>query len=266
LPFAAAILLVAAAYAFVTTAPSSSTSSWLYDVYRAHNGYSLASHLFMTGKDMSLIPVMWTLIHEMRVSVIFPLIFLAIRKIGTVQTIGACLVISIASSFGMTDSISGSWAATLHFLWMFALGSAIAFERDRLRGLIESCPRPVVATLVVIASGLLAVPFNRVWGDFLIGSGAGLLVILCLPKSAGTDVLVSPIPLWLGRVSYSLYLIHLPLLVITVASGYGGPLVFVLLVTLLIAELMYRTVESPSHQLGMFLSRSVLRQQVVQRN
>jgi hypothetical protein len=125
LPFAGVILIVAAAYQLIPTAPSGAVSHWLNGLLVRRGGYSLTAHLLMRGRqtDMRLDPVMWSLVHELRVSIVLPAIFLAIRWIGAAETVAASVLISLTASVGMADSVSGDWQATAHFLWMFAAGS-----------------------------------------------------------------------------------------------------------------------------------------------
>jgi peptidoglycan/LPS O-acetylase OafA/YrhL len=257
LPFAIVIGCVALAWMIVPTGPAPAASEWLNGLRPRPGAYSLLQHLLMTGSDMSLNPAMWTLVHEVRMAAVMPLIFLMIRKLGPVHTVALCLVISLLFSFGMTDSISGSWQATLHFIWMFAIGSALAFGRGSLiarhRGPLAT------ASLWALAIALLVVPFNRVWADFLIGWGAVLVIVLCLSHNRAASLLSLPLPLWLGRVSYSLYLIHLPILIIAVTGGLAlGALPALLVLTLAMAEACFRAIEAPSHALGVMLSRTML--------
>ena len=260
LPFATVILLVAVAYAVIPTTQSPPASHWLNGLLPPPN-YSLVSHLLMTGQpdDMTLDPVMWTLVHEIRISAFLPLLFLSIRRFGSAQTVTICLAISLSVSFTMTDSVSGSWQATLHFLWMFAAGSALSFNRNSL--VERTWNYRLTACLWILSIGLLIVPFNRVWADFFIGSGAILLIVLCLPKSAVVDALTSLPLLWLGRISYSLYLIHLPILIIAVTGGCidiaPSSLALLFIITLILAEVIYRTIESPAHKIGIFLSKII---------
>jgi peptidoglycan/LPS O-acetylase OafA/YrhL len=255
LPFATIIILVAAAYAFVQPEPSPSAGEWVNTHLPSLDKISLTGHLLMTGGDMSLNPVMWTLVHEMRMSIILPLIFLLIRRFGGVWTVSGCLVVSILCSFGMTDSISGSWQATAHFMWMFSAGCALSFYREKLCALAATRGHRVTALLWVLALGLLAWPFDRVWSDFLFGVGASLVIVLCLPSGRVSGLLKSPVPIWLGRVSYSLYLIHLPILVLAL-SGNSLPLSVIFVMTLIGADLAFVLIERPAHKLGIFLGRS----------
>lgn len=256
-PFLTVILLLALIYDIVPTSPSPTASGWLNGLLPRNGAYSLSAHLMMTGKDTILDPVMWTLIHEVRVSAVFPLIFFLIRRIGAVPLLGACLIVSIASSFGMQDSISGSWQATGHFLWMFVAGSAVSFHRNDIANLMRRFGSRTVVFLWMAAIMLLVVPFNRVWSDFLIGSGAILVILLSLSDSWLTLALNSPVPTWLGRVSYSLYLIHLPILILFLCSGMTKTAA--VLSTFVLAEISYRYIEYPTHYLGVMISKALER-------
>ena len=250
-PFAVCILLAAVGYAVVPMRPSADTSAWINGFISSMSEYSLAGHLLMTGReqDMILNHNMWTLVHEMRVSLIMPLLFLALRRLGTLTTVLGCVLISMIASWGLPDSISGSWQATAHFLWMFAAGAGLSLHRGAVTTLLAGLRGQSMAALWVCAVVLLILPFDHVWTDFAIGSGALLVLALCLPEGSVARGLNAVVPLWLGRVSYSLYLIHLPVLIVTVGGGLMSPLVSFPL-TLVLAELTYRGVEAPARWLG----------------
>jgi peptidoglycan/LPS O-acetylase OafA/YrhL len=262
IPFAVVLMVVATAYTIIPTDHSSTASRWMNETWAAVKQAYLLPHLLMTGnlQDMALDPVMWTLVHEMRIALILPLLFFLIRKRGALQTVGACLIISVLFSLRMS-SIGGSWLSTFHFLWMFAAGSALAFYRAPLAQ-YSNHGALTRGFFWLLALALLIIPFDRVWADFLIGTGACLTIFLCLPKCEITRLLVSPIPLWLGRVSYSLYLIHLPILIIAMTANLGisnlaSAFLLTFVATLISAEVTFRTVESPSHRLGIWLSRQI---------
>ena len=260
LPFAAVTLIIAAAYAVIPTAPSPYVSDWLNSLPKSWGEYSLAGHLLMTGRsqDMVLNVVMWTLVHEIRMSMILPALFFFIRRFGAAQTVIACLAVSAVASVDMTSSIIGSWQATLHFAWMFAAGSALAYHRDNLAGAIIRCDFKTITALWLVTLTALIVPFDRAWADFVIGGGACLLIVLCLPDCAVSRALTMSVPLWFGRVSYSLYLIHLPILVLATTGGFvAGASFKTFVLTLVVAELAYRTLEAPAHRLGVTLSQSI---------
>ena len=254
IPFLVVICIVYLSLIYIQPKANLSLSRWLNGQIPSLNKISLIDHLLMTGKDMKLNPVMWTLVHEIRVSVILPLVFLSIRYFGTLRTVISSVIISFISSFGLDDSISGTWQATMHYLWMFASGSAMSFNRDYLSEVIKKASSNHMVLLWILTLGLLITPFDRVWSDFMMGTGSCLLIILCLPKSKVTHFLTSPIPVWLGRISYSLYLIHLPILIMAITTS-DLTLLEIFIITLIAAELAFRSIEAPSHQLGILLNR-----------
>jgi len=72
--------------------------------------------------------------------------------------------------------------------------------------------------------------------------------------------LMNPALLWLGSISYSLYLFHLPIIE-TLAHANLPPLVFIALaitMPLVVAAAVYRFVEQPMHAHGKELARKVL--------
>ena len=101
----------------------------------------------------------------------------------------------------------------------------------------------------------LGLPKFGISSDLAIGGGACALVIaaLCGPKTR--KVLTRPAVSFLGRVSYSLYLLHGTVLFSFVYLGYGRAPWFMIgcgyiIVSIACAYLSYRLVEEPSIRLG----------------
>ena len=91
-----------------------------------------------------------------------------------------------------------------------------------------------------------------------------LLIVLAQQPGAFQRLLRRAPLLWLGRVSYSLYLVHVPLLVASVVLLHGAvPLWASLLlgaaVSLPAAEAMHRLVEAPSRDLARWAERRLSR-------
>ena len=104
------------------------------------------------------------------------------------------------------------------------------------------------------ALALFAVPSDAALG-MPAGLGALLLVALSLSDRRAAAVLAGRLPLWLGRISYSLYLVHLPILLATVHLLRGRlpllvELALAVTVSLAAAEILHRAVERPSMWLG----------------
>lgn len=251
-PFAVTVLVIAACHYFLPMPRNPSASHWFNDLIPSIGNVSLADHLLMTGRDISLNPVMWTLIHELRISFLLPLIFLAIRRYGAVRTALGAVMFSALCTSGIVDSVSASWRATGHFLWMFCAGAALSFEREAVRRFVASLSPVQAAFGWGCALVLLVAPFDRTWTDYLVGAGAALLIAMSLRESMVVAALSTRFPRWLGRISYSLYLIHWPILFFAVSND-AMPWWAALMLTLALAEFTFRTIEYPSHRLGIFL-------------
>jgi peptidoglycan/LPS O-acetylase OafA/YrhL len=91
--------------------------------------------------------------------------------------------------------------------------------------------------------------------DYMHGFGAALLICVALGKAALSEGLKHPVLVWLGRISYSLYLVHLPI-IYALNQTIGGSWSFVELsavaglLSLLAAEVMFRIIELPGIRLG----------------
>jgi peptidoglycan/LPS O-acetylase OafA/YrhL len=108
-------------------------------------------------------------------------------------------------------------------------------------------------------------PSNKLIQIILVAPAAVMCVALAAADPLVSRLLRRPTPQWLGRVSYSLYLTHLPILLCLMAV-FSGPsaaayasLIGIPL-SLLFAELFFRWVESPfmalSRRVGLRLARA----------
>ena len=146
------------------------------------------------------------------------------------------------------------------YLPMFALGVLLAVERQRVLAFFEQAPRlsgfiiAVAGVALVTASwsitAILGVNRLHLVGLEVVGSTMIVALFLAWPpaQSLGTT---SPLR-WLGVRSFSLYLIHEPIVVsVALLLGRRQPaflLAVVLPVALLLADLFYRFAEGPSHR------------------
>ena len=228
-------------------------------------GY-VVRNLMMTGirEDMTLDLVMWSLVHELRISLVFPLLFVLTRR-WPAATLVATLLIAVACTAALAgtdaDGVLTSLADTARFVPLFVAGILIASRVDAVRRAVSRLPGALAAVLWVASVALMLAPGQSMsdYYNFVWGSGAVLLLWLTV-GSARADRILSASPLvWLGRVSYSLYLIHVPLLVAAVHLADGIlplwlTIALVIPLTLLAAELMYRAAEEPSIRLGRWLT------------
>jgi peptidoglycan/LPS O-acetylase OafA/YrhL len=159
--------------------------------------------------------VFWTLVLEMRISLIFP--FLA-GLIVRVRTLTALL---IAAACPLVYQVSiRAWpasepmVATIAFIAAFICGILIAQNLQAIRGWYESLAR---LAKVGLGAGVLVfytcshlVP-SRV-GQVPMLMGAAGLIVIALNSNLARRLLGLAVPRFLGRISYSLYLVHVPVL------------------------------------------------------
>jgi peptidoglycan/LPS O-acetylase OafA/YrhL len=273
-----AILVSAAGYALLDPGTLRPFSSWFGSLWR--DGFrpeTVLGRLLMPGSGRDdLDPVVWSLVHELRISLILPVLLWVGRRNWMALLVGSLAVQWLVVPFGVDAatgaacrgwlscrpywgaSFGGSLLVSAYFVVFFVVGIGIAVHRERLRAWLVAWPGWIAPVLLVASLCLLSGwPAD---GDLAFGAGAGLLIVLVL-EARGFALVLSAAPLrGLGRISYSLYLIHLPVFLILVYSLTSVPaglrVAMLVPVSLLIAWLFHRAVEAPAQALGRFLTAS----------
>jgi len=262
LPAWASLALAVALIALIPRTPSPLQSSWA-DMYVVDPALWRAARdgLLLLGASTVNTPL-WTLRWEVWFSLLLPayvLVALRWRRFWHLK-------LALAAALTVVGSVLElQW---LIYLPIFAIGAILGVERDRLRELAASWPR--VAWLPVTAAGLFLAnaewisPAKPVKGvETLMTIGATLIVLvflLCRPaKKLGDAAVVQ----WLGRISFSLYLVHLPitLAAVTLLRPVSLPLALAVAAAASFgaAELFYRFVERPAQRLSVAAGRAVER-------
>jgi len=268
LPFAVVILLAAGLKALVQPAPIPELGSWL--ARRAWNLETtpelLLGHLAMLGRwrDSTLDPAIWSLVIELRVSLLFPLLYhLVVRRLRSPAIAAAgSLVVTLALGLSPllplepynNNSLTEVPLLVVYFASFFMLGILLAERRETLIGWVRRRGAGGRGLLLAGALGLLAVQL-----DVAYALAAALLLLLAAGSPLAERWLKRPALQWLGRVSYSLYLTHLPVLLTVLHLGHGRlPLPVILaaalVAALIVAELAHRAIEAPAIRLGRHLT------------
>ena len=216
------------------------------------SGAAILSHLLMLGDYNTFDNAVWSLDHEMRISLVFPLLVWPIWRFGgwsaAVLAVGLYGGAGVITHFLGWRGVSGEVAATVRYAAFFVLGAGLACYADKLSALRV----PFLAPVTLVA-GLLLLWVTR--EPAVMAAGSALLILAILLPSGIRGALSRPWPVALGRISYSLYLIHLLVILSSVHLLYeilplpviaGGAFV----VSLLAAWLFHRWVEAPSNRLG----------------
>jgi peptidoglycan/LPS O-acetylase OafA/YrhL len=250
-PVWGALLLAAALYLLVPAATVGG-SAWVRGLQGPPPARAvLVGDVPLLGVVTTLDPPLWSLHYEMLFLLLLPALgacLPAVRRLAGLLAAGCLLVIW----FGRTAQLG-----TLTYLPMLALGVALAAREARLPA------RPGgVRTLLPAAAGLLLLsagwgwwpaPVGTLWWDgarvAAQAAGAGCLVVAACSLPADRRWLQ-----WLGRRSYSLYLVHVPLLLAAQRLAPTGnaavSLLTVLPLSLLVAEGFHRAVEAPATALA----------------
>ncbi|MET3919947.1 acyltransferase [Arthrobacter sp. UYEF20] len=203
---------------------------------------------------------LWSLKWEVAFSLLLPayvIIALRWRRFWHVK-IGLALLLAVVGALQHLEWLS--------YLPIFAIGAILGTERERIRELTQSWPRFV--WFFVAAAGLFLAnaewisPEQPIPGvEAVVTVGATLIVLLFVSCRSAKKLGDTAIAQWLGRVSFSLYLVHLPIILagVTLLRSVSLPLALAVSVaaSFVVAELFYRYVEQPAQRLSIAAGRAV---------
>lgn len=204
----------------------------------------------------TLNPVLWTLVVELRIAFVYPAVIWAIRRTRTLPA---------ASVLWMATLAFGALVPVLWALPLFALGGLLARFRERIVPSIDRISGLRLALLVAAAAMLYDIRFST--GLYLDGgrvhviSAIGGAFFISVALSRHGVFLTNALVQFLGRVSYSFFLLHLPVLIaltsvlvpVTRSPWLSG--LIALAASLALSQIVHRLVEVPGQALGRQLAR-----------
>ena len=227
-------------------------------------------HLLLVGtpQNDAYDGVIWSLVHEMRISLILPLIALGIASgYGRRMILYGLPVAAVGFHFGGEPGAVNIFG-TLYYGYLFIWGAFIAFHRLAIGAWIsrQSSWRQLALAATGIALYLShsaaaerLLPWHVYYNlaPWTAATGAAIFLLLAVGAAGAKRLLQLPPIQFLGRISYSLYLIHGVILYTLVARWVPGSvslLVPTLLVTpplsVIVAWLLYEIVERKGIDLG----------------
>ena len=266
-PYIAAVLLAwLASQFYVSTPDGEGLTLWIrHSLDLDISARQVLSSTLFPGEAYGLVPQGWTLRVEMIFSVLMPfLLFFARRFHWSLLVVAALLVFRLPEALG-----------DLRYAIDFGLGIALFLERERLGRVMALIPRRATPLVVLVGVWFFASPMLLGWhepipgGNVLIGGfdpasivlmgiGSAILVI-CAVYVPWMSLALSSRPIaFLGKISFSLYLLH-RIFIALFAPHLAAPMTLfdalllgalVLIVSIPTAALSYRFVERPSIRVG----------------
>jgi len=251
--------------------PISGASSW-FDAYWRRTGSltDLASAALMGyGPHLNLNPALWSLICEMRISIVFPVIISLMRRIGlwllpiTVVISAICKLTQQHSTFGPTADL---WITTGAQLWLFVLGAELARRTPLIIEVVRGMPSLV--SMLIMTFGLLMLiarwitPLPLPVSYLLSGFGAATLIAGAVAFQSAAHLLSSTLSQFLAKCSYSLYLFHFPVLAalaytLTPRRPLWLALTFTPPLAIALARISFARIERPFIRYGRSVAESI---------
>lgn len=224
--------------------------------------------LVLTPSLSEFNPAFWSLSHEMRISILFPLVALLAKKRTMAQGLAigfvSCMVSFLISLLPGCGDFS-----TLGYGGLFVMGATIAQNLPAVRGWLATKTGWHSAGMVLVAYALLKVthafpPKYYQWWSMvpLHGLAAVIVLVLALKPGYFHGFLMTRPMQWFGKVSYSLYLLHWTVFYALANCFWERTTHHALLLgagfllTLPLSAAFFRWVERPSIILGRYLTRS----------
>jgi peptidoglycan/LPS O-acetylase OafA/YrhL len=243
-----------------TSGPFSDLIDWSHPVPRDQ----ILAHLGLIFGRLNTLLVdgpVWSLAVEMQLSLLLPMV---IATVHPRQPLAGCVALLIVSGYLALGFGSRS---SLVFLPLFVLGTLLARYRYGLAEFIRRSHRGTQCAVMVLTCLLF---WNRSiqtrWrlpgqADWMSGIAAGFILLYVLAGVYPRRLLSNAVSRFLGRISYSLYLVHLPLLYAAIlelrAHSVSAVIIYpvALAFALIGSTALYCSIESPSMILGQWLVR-----------
>lgn len=229
--------------------------------------YYLESGYFDVVAERKPLLNLWSLAVEEQFYIVWPLLLFAVRRrqLSFVAWISALTVLSLlASELLVWLKPAASFFMPFSRFWELAAGGLTAYGLSRGSWRLSGAGASVLALagLALVVSSCLWMDRNFAFpGVWAIPPVAGAILLIVSAESPINRHLMSSPPLvWIGLISYPLYLLHWPLLTfvrIVTPSPTAIEILGCLALALAMSYLLYRAVETPVRRRGAWLAVAV---------
>ncbi|WP_263416644.1 acyltransferase family protein [Terriglobus albidus] len=267
LPYVATLFIALSVLSLVRE-PVYTGNSWLDGNWNRNVDWGLVlKHLSGVGNFDTHVYVnpFWTLVLEMRVSLFMPLI--AVLALRVRFSVGMTIAVFGNLGFWYLTKISkhGMLPQTLQIGCIFLLGAVLAANFEKIASRWRTLPKGVRGFALSLSLYVYTwFSFRNFWfppATSLIVALASLCFLLEASQSRRIRrILHLGVILRLGEISYSLYLVHMIVLLALVHLFWGKISMLVLVPVILLgsygtAEIFHHVVELPTIMLGRFLEK-----------
>ncbi|WP_339243299.1 acyltransferase [Paenibacillus sp. FSL F4-0243] len=287
IPYILSIALSAGLLFLLNPSNISDLSDWFNGMWSSSiTGKTIISSLLMLDYHVhNLNTVTWSLVHEMRISIIFPILIFFIIKytwrksllIGIFLSLFACIANVLVYRTIQNDAVFllvTSLSSTVYYTNFFIIGAVVAKHRHQIIPKIKRLNSSYKFTILAVSLALYCsewiIPklgYYKYNGniiqttlttfilDLIIMTGIIILFTLVLSSSTFKKILLNRYLLGLGKISYSLYLVHIIVLLSIIHFfkydvPFGILLLIVPIISVFVAILFYKYIEFPSISLA----------------
>jgi peptidoglycan/LPS O-acetylase OafA/YrhL len=276
-PFAAAVVLAAlGSLALHSRVPTG--NPWIDQTWSCRPSIRLVvQHFLMIGHydSAQLNTAFWSLVYEMRISLVYPALYWASRRMGPRMLLPGAFLVGVAAAFYADHS--GHEGLSYNFVCAFFFLAGIYLQRNigHITSWVDAQVGAVKIAMLALCVGCFdgpgAFPAISVHGftyvpmflrESICVAGAVGILVGAVTIGGFRTMLNQPRIRRLGEISYSLYLVHGTVLFVLIRLFYGKPLLAALfpayiLASYWLAEGMHRLVEVPTMQMARVLSEKV---------
>ncbi len=273
-PYLAALLLAVLGNMYFVGDPT--PCNCYRGVWSSHVDWHLVlQHVIFIGnyRTDELNPPIWSLVLEMRISLFFPFLCAIVLRLKAIQALVLAACTSAIAIILINRPMPEPWLETviytMHYATLFVVGIVLARERGRISSEFRRLSKRSRIQIAIFSALLyfygayeLLIRLPRFthddldWcGDWITAIGAAGIIVLSLNSRAFSRILLWPPIHLLGRMSYSVYLLHYIVMMLFLQSLYGKLPSWLILAGAFVAIfpiswLFYRWIEIPCIDLG----------------